>query len=66
MYTDEKTFTLFTVLLLGFSLSACGGNAKKTASETTAVSDTAAAEHLSYEDAKISYLGPEGTYTQEA
>lgn len=68
----KRVFSLFTIFALTACLTACGGNAGKASSETVteaetaAVSETAVPAPVSYEDAKVSYLGPEGTYTQEA
>lgn len=68
----KRIVSLFSLLILSISMSACSGNAGKVpestaAAETAAVSEnTADAEAASFADVKISYLGPEGTYTQEA
>ena len=50
------------MLSLCFSIAGCGGTARSAESQTAA----APAVQTSYESAVISYLGPEGTYTQEA
>ena len=51
----KKFYSLFLVLLLSLSCFGCNGSQP----ETTPV-------QISYESAVVSYLGPVGTYTQEA
>lgn len=56
-----KKSKMLSLLLVAICLTfiGCGG-------ETPATDQAAQAEQVSYESATVSYLGPEGTYTQEA
>ncbi|MBR5091606.1 MAG: hypothetical protein IK093_19460 [Ruminiclostridium sp.] len=54
----KKIASLFSVLILCTALAGCAGKPENTTAQTAAP--------VSYENAKVSYLGPEGTYTQEA
>lgn len=55
----KKILSLLTVLILCLSFSGCAANQEKTAAPS-------ADSRISYTDITVSYLGPEGTYTQEA
>lgn len=69
---DRHLQGAYALLLAGtLTLSACGApqTAPATTNESNPASQTAAqdaASTTSYADATVSYLGPEGTYTQEA
>ena len=52
----RKTISLLLALLICLSLFGCGASPES----------SAAAEPVSYAGSRVSYLGPEGTYTQEA
>lgn len=54
----KRTLSILLTLVLCLSVAACAG------SETAAPQRMSA--QVSYETARVSYLGPEGTYTQEA
>jgi len=55
----KRVFILFTVFLLCFSVAGCDGTSDPSEKQESA-------KEISYTDAVVSYLGPEGTYTQEA
>lgn len=52
----KKVLSIILVILMSVSMAGCGGSGGP--------SESTAAE--AYENSKVSYLGPEGTYTQEA
>ena len=55
----NRILTILTLLTLCISLYGCGASEEQ-------IDVPASAEEISYSDAAVSYLGPEGTYTQEA
>lgn len=67
-----KKHILITAIAAAFILTGCGDNTADSSSESKAVSSSAAEElpevsaEINADTAKVSYLGPEGTYTQEA
>ncbi len=58
----KKALSLLMAMILCLPFTGCRDSAKQNSSAETQIS----AEQPSYASAKISYLGPEGTYTQEA
>lgn len=63
MYQTEKAVALVLVLTLLVMLAGC---ASQPAPSTQAEAAQTETTPISYADATVSYLGPEGTYTQEA
>ena len=56
-----KKYICLLISIMCLILAGCSGQQAESGQP-----EEAAAEQISYEDAKVSYLGPEGTYTQEA
>lgn len=55
----KKILSVLTAILLCLSFSGCAGSSKNSGSQS-------AVSQVDYTSSKISYLGPAGTYTQEA
>lgn len=67
LYTRKNIVLLLVIVILGITLSACGTNSVGPVKEAdTAETVVAKADLKIMDDAVVSYLGPEGTYTEEA